>query len=769
MTGPVQPRSAAVDELAAEVADLRSQVRALSRQPRLTNSAIDGGAVQITNGGQVTGYVGVIPWDGVTGIVSTIGPVPPVPGPATAETVQGGITVTWGGTFADPQDGFTSPVVAPSDWAGALVEVSTSSTFEEFRQYGISSAAGGTVSVTWPIAGTPLYVRVRSRSMAGKISGPSTVSGPYLSGKVGLADLGFNIEDYSGGTTIYYGAATPAVPSGGHTEGDIWHKEVGTSTGGTGQPPVGTPLYEEYRWTAGAWQRSTAQGISAALTAALLAQQDAAAKLKVFYADTAPTYTGAANTAAWYETDAGNKPWIWNGSGWTARLLGNGAIQPNSLVASNVIATGTVSAALLEALLVLVSTVVAGDPNGDHARMTPTGFRVYRADPGGGAPDEVVRMGTDTNDYLAIVDQSGKIVGSWDDTGIIHVAGATIDSDPVIMGRKFTDWVGAASGAGNGQPEILGAQHQIGWFNNAPGGVSTERALIEVAVEVSANRWYEVGCEVNYIRGADTEAVFRVRDSGGTNAPSLSSTEIYRRNFSNGQPFYDVTTGSSTGIWYPTTSGKHRLLLTAAAQGTGVIDIHTLLCLPTIICRDMGPRKPIAASASTGSGSQASPTTQAYVDLAPSGWASFRGDGSQRSDTAGPVQGYNGSNGDGKGLWWFPLPSITGTVDRADLYVYSEHWYYNSGGTGIFNISTASSAVASPTKLRGDHHISGMPKPGGTTIRLPSDWLPYFRNGGTTGSNRAQSITVGPSGGTNLTYYGRFNGPSARLRLWYTQ
>jgi hypothetical protein len=66
-------------------------------------------------------------------------------------------------------------------------------------------------------------------------------------------------------------------------------------------------------------------------------------------------------------------------------------------------------------------------------------------------------------------------------------------------------------------------------------------------------------------------------------------------------------------------------------------------------------------------------------------------------------------------------------------------------------------------KQFGDYLVGGYPKPGGKQVTLPTSWYTSFK-GITTAV-----ITVGNSGGTNLTYYGRFDGDSARLRIWYTQ
>lgn len=792
-TGPTEPyrpaSAAAVDRLAREVALLRRQVRHGSSKPRLGHSAIDDGALVTTSGGQTAAVFGT-QYDGTNGVAVLTGPTPPVPTPPSMVTTPGGVVLAWDGNFQDPQPGFTSPVVAPMDFAGATFEVDTDPDFTgDVWRYGISSAQGGRVTVAWPTSGTPLYARLRTRSTAGKLSLPSLTVGPVSTGKVGLTDLGFNIEEYGGGTTVHFGTATPAVPTGGHTEGDLWLKEIGTSPGGAGQPAAGTPLYETYRWVAGAWKKIEAQGVSSALAQAITAQLAADAKAKVYYSDTAPTVPAgtAANSAVWFETDAGNKPWAWSGSAWVARTFGNGSITPNSLVASNVIATGTVTASLLEALLVLATTIVAGNPNGDHARLTSTGLRVYKADPvaqgGDGTPDEIVRLGTDSNDYFAVVNSNGDVVASVDDTGRASFQGLEVQSDPVFQGTRLSEMIGRIGGSGGGSG--TGAEHYYSYANGAEVlRVNGEIGLHEMAVRVQAGRIYFLAIEIEYACfNADpkfpTEMRVRVRDSNGTSTPSNSSQQVmYRQTHAAGDGY--STTFFTMGLYAPATGGVHRLLLTVERAGpaSNFLDITRYGTLPVMNLIDLGPAKAILGSVNRGGGTAGgapappppapNPTQQYFWEGQAAGWFTYRGDGSRRTDVPGPVQGWDpsGFNGDGKGHWYFNLPSITGTVDRVDFYAYSNHWYYNNGGPALLLPTAAGNGGPNYNNLgKGQWNSGNWPKPGGRWVTVPADWFPLFR---TNISPRADGIQVGPGGGSNLTNYGRFNG-DARLRIWYTQ
>ena len=538
-----------------------------------------------------------------------------------------------------------------------------------------------------------------------------------------------------------------------------------------------------YRYE-GAWVKSQDIAINTAITNAATAQATADGKMRIFAQASPPAGLVAGDVGdLWIDTDDDNVSYTWallTGTtyGWQKRQLGNGAIVPNSLIASNVIATGTVTASLLEALLVLTNEIIAGNPLGDHARMTPTGFRVFKNDPVDGVPDEVVRMGTETNDYFGVVDSAGQLVASIDDTGRGNFTELTA-SKMFVGGRDVEGLVGDKGGT------VVGR-----FLENTPfeiGPIFLRYGIAEAAATVVAGRTYDISIRCTWKANvANDECRFQLVMTTGANGNTTAQAPAPTVNGNLLAPSY--ATGHVAGRWYThTASTKVNMIgttnirvLLAIERGAGS-QLGTI-ALPAgnpveIIITDLGPTKPNSGGWSTGggtpSGGTASPppanTAQQYfVDLAPAGWESVRGNGSIRAGNEGVTQGYDpsGFNGNGKGRWWFPLPSITGTIDRMDLFLYSEHWYYNSGGTAIINVAPYLNPWAKP---RGDFLVHGMPKPGGREFMLPTDWYPFFRNSGANGFNRADGITVGPGNGTDLAHYGRFSGPAARLRIYYTQ
>lgn len=766
-----------IDRLATQLAALQRQVNALGKGTALAYSSIDNGALTATQTStdsfgnsvqQVTTIIGQ-QYDGTAGAVVVSGPPPPRPSAPTLSQAIGGVKVQWDGTFMDPQQGFSSPVVAPMDFAGVDVQVSADLNFGD-GGFGpthgtIVSAKGGELFVAWPQSNTPLYARLITRTKAGKYSPPSMETGPIHSGQVQLGDLGFPIAQYSGGNTIYYtvSPATPTAPSWGFSAGDLWLDQIGTATGQAGGAPQGTPLYQTSRWGGSQWVLLQDQGVSSALASAITAQSTANGKAQVFTQPTKPTYSGAANTAYWIDTAHDNVTNVWNGTDWTPYTLGNGAITPGALIASDVLATGTVTAALLEASLVLASAIIAGDPTGTHAAMRADGFRVFDA-----SGNEIIRLGTSSNDYFGVVDTSGKLVASIDETGQGNFHALTVETDPIIQGTSLSQLLTTVPGGGGAGTSLPGARNWVGWDGTSViNGVTGEVGIIEMAIEAETDRIYWIVPSL-YWTASDTSTYLTVtvRD-GGTSAPTVNSPVVSQDFFSTGNNASWTLLAERHRAQRFTTAGQHRLLLTVAAGGSGSVNVITTGDgqAPTLEVIDLGPDYGNPATTNRGGGGTPAPTQQYYAAESPTGHWSFRGNGTLRTDTTDVVQGYDptGYNGDGKGGWNFNVPSITGTVNRVDLYIYNNWAYYNSGAQALIALVNDAS-TASPTVLRGSWNPGvTYPKPGGVTVTLPSAWYGNFM------SRSSVGLYLGPSGGTNETFYMRADGPSSELRIWYTQ
>lgn len=136
----------AIRELARDLANLKSQVRALSTQPQLAYSSIEGGAVQsYDDDGTLRAVVGTLP-DGTQGTMAVNGPPPPAPSAPTLVSQPRGFAVTWDGYNADGTD------IQPLDWSRTEVHVSIAG--ESFTP--TPSTLKGTIET--PQGGTYHYV-----------------------------------------------------------------------------------------------------------------------------------------------------------------------------------------------------------------------------------------------------------------------------------------------------------------------------------------------------------------------------------------------------------------------------------------------------------------------------------------------------------------------------------------------------------------------------------------------------------------------------------
>lgn len=152
-----------------------------------------------------------------------------------------------------------------------------------------------------------------------------------------------------GKTTAYYGSS---APTGDLSVDDLWVRSTDKRL---------------HRWDGDSWEPIVDAAISEALDDAATAQAVADGKVRIFaQADPPGGMTAGDVGDMWIETDNGNRVHTWDGDSWEMRRLGNNAIEPQSLVASDVVATGTVSAGLLESLMVLTNTLIAGTPGGNR-------------------------------------------------------------------------------------------------------------------------------------------------------------------------------------------------------------------------------------------------------------------------------------------------------------------------------------------------------------------------------------------------------------------
>jgi hypothetical protein len=478
-----------------------------------------------------------------------------------------------------------------------------------------------------------------------------------------------------------------------------------------------------------------------------------------------------------------------------------GKIAANAVTASTILAGALVASKISTGELAANVRIIAGPTAGTHAEMSDTGFRAFVEDPVDNVPNEAVRMGTDTGDLFALFDSTGGVRASIADTGFASFSGLNVDADMTMQGIPLLGKLG------NSLPDIvdflndpvnyardyevdpIGIIEQYGkgvvaWdqFNSNTDfptrsiTTSQETALFELAFDLEPGRQYMYQMSplvLDHTSGGTFGAVVRGTTDG--TGPTLSSP-VRSRDFidggSAGQSSVSIHGNLINGGVITQTQVRLLFGITAGSSFTGTLTLAQINQDFYASIVDVGPVKTRTGTirtyktgGTTGGGTAAVKTyTKTYTSTSS---ATYQGGGTKRTDTPDVVQGYNSFNGDGKGLWIFPsmTADLTGaTVNKVEVYAYANHWYYNSGGTGLVKVHGYTSAPASSPSMTTAKTVSGWPKPGGLWVTLPSSLYAGFKSG------TYRGFGFGPSGGTNLLYYGRFNGGTgAKIRVTYTK
>ena len=178
----------------------------------------------------------------------------------------------------------------------------------------------------------------------------------------------------------------------------------------------------------------------------------------------------------------------------------------------------------------------------------------------------------------------------------------------------------------------------------------------------------------------------------------------------------------------------------------------------------------------SGSGGNQGPTDSAIKKYKSTWVASnsqtYKGGGGSRNDTNDLVQGYNGANGNGYAYVVFNDDAVYGeksktisqaltnaSIVRVEVYLYANHWWYNSGGTAIIR-PWNSSSLSNATPQGSYRKSSNWPKPGGRWVDITSIT-----------TINVNGIRIGPGLSNDLRFYGRFNGHTGggkpRIRITY--
>ncbi|MCG8971737.1 hypothetical protein [Streptomyces sp. CL12-4] len=399
--------------------------------------------------------------------------------------------------------------------------------------------------------------------------------------------------------------------------------------------------------------------------------------------------------------------------------------------------------------------VTASTPDGARAELSPLGLQLFDE-----TGEEAVALVTGRPNYLTL-STGGLPVATIDQDG-----GAGFQRLAVAEGLTVggTDWTELLNQAPRG---IQAIDYQV-----SPRTASgTEMGYVELACEIDESRMYRiVFCARANPSVAGGELQIRLRD-GGAGTPTITSPQKYISvtHMPLGNSFTcrmeHVVNGSGLG------AGLHRYLITfvnafgpsgQTCEMTGSSDSAGYFYI-----EDVGPRVPETGGYNDGGGTTTPPPRNytKYYNCAWSGSYARRGSYSSYFGNSCYQGYYSSTNGTLASLIGFPASLGTdlagATINRAEVYLYFDHWYANAGGKAVIK---AHSHTSRPATFSSDAE--------GKTVSWARNEGKWVDITSVFDSTKWRGIALDPNS-TASTYYGRARGfgqtNPPRLKVSYTK
>ncbi|WGH21093.1 minor tail protein [Arthrobacter phage Cassia] len=434
---------------------------------------------------------------------------------------------------------------------------------------------------------------------------------------------------------------------------------------------------------------------------------------------------------------------------------------------SVLIENGAVTAEKLESTLVLASEVIAGNPAGNHAKLDQNGFRVMAPPSDGAAPAEVIRLGTETDDYFGVVGADGNLTASITAAGgvsakevnvadVLTLKGEDLGSKIDYMPQRLVAWgqvpIDTSTMLINGAGEI--GLFELGWDSNQEVGRDSRMYLFNVNnLLIRSTVTGQVGLRLRYTTDGSKPTV---------NSPVIQYSYGYV-GVASGYTSFNINRiiGSNNGEYL-------RVLVTLwnGATGTASVlsDSNQTHIYSTVV--DLGGTLSPTAIASTGGGTTGTKapvtTTKEYKANA---IKSYTGTGAWYNYNTGYMySGLSPANyGDLRSVATFPsfTSDLSGaTVNDVWIYVYYDFWYYGSGGNAAISLHGYSTPPGSSPSLSFSMMSNGWPRAAGRWVRLPDSTYAGFKSG------TYKGFGLGGHGG-GYTEYGYAH--DARIKIRYTK
>ncbi|MFE6186494.1 hypothetical protein ACFQ6U_18925 [Streptomyces sp. NPDC056465] len=333
--------------------------------------------------------------------------------------------------------------------------------------------------------------------------------------------------------------------------------------------------------------------------------------------------------------------------------------------------------------------VMSSATGGTRAEIAPDGLRLYDAQ-----GEESVSLVTGRPNYVTL-STDGRPVATIDQRGNGGFADLSVAGELSVGGDPLEKILARL-------PRGLVA---VDYMATAVTAGSSEYGYIELAFESDTSRMYRVVFDAYAdpnVAGGEIAVVLR---DGGAATPTISSPQIQ----SITQPLpgagwnrvhlETIKSGAAFG------GGVRRLLVSFWAQGGPAGQTVRLLGAagyPGIFAvEDIGPYVPETGAYNTGGGI-VTPAKKSYTKIYNASWSGSYANRSQYNSyyNSQCVQGYYSStNGMQSALIGFPASLATdlsgAAIQRAEIFLYYEHWYSNSGGTAVLKAHKHASRPAS--------------------------------------------------------------------------
>lgn len=466
--------------------------------------------------------------------------------------------------------------------------------------------------------------------------------------------------------------------------------------------------------------------------------------------DASPATPGTKAGDIWWKIDPATHVvlagWQWDGDSWEPRTFGDGVLDALDV---GKLVTGTLAAGV---------SITIGNSASDHTVIDGTdGLSFLVDDPTDGVPNLISRFGRDAGGFDPA---TGLQTWAIPSDGRASLHGLSVTEDPLIQGQPLSVLLDN-SGAGR-----LVAFGQV----NFPGfsGVGLGRlGIMEVAANLRTDRSYRVYVQGLNILGTVTldDVEIDLRTSGGPGQPDVNNAVA-------AGPFYSNIPGAgryrhhdwSSFLSVPYT-GLHRFLLTVRRGDGGSGSLNVNNCQPILAIYDTGPHVLNVGVLNTGGAPTGAAPVQRNEILTDALWsATYNGGGGLDSEPE-IIQGYTSSytpRGNAKSLIGFPdvtalLAGVTDDrIERIELSLYASHWYYTSGGHGLFGYHNNASRPGSwpVTASTGQWSWNNW----GRNQRITMDITNLSGLKAALRTGNVRGFTVGPGTTTDPIYYGRFNG-----------